>query len=64
MNSLAPVTSISNTLLTSSADGSELRNGLQTIHSTGERLLSFVDSFRQVTRIPVPRKRRSAWPIP
>jgi len=56
MNSLAPVTSISNTLLTSSADGSELRNGLQTIHSTGERLLSFVDSFRQVTRIPVPRK--------
>ncbi len=56
MNSLAPVTSISNTLLTSSAYGSELRNGLQTIHSTGERLLSFVDSFRQVTRIPVPRK--------
>lgn len=56
MNSLAPVTSISNTLLSSSVDGSELRNGLQTIHSTGERLLSFVDSFRQVTRIPSPRK--------
>ncbi len=56
MNSLAPVTSISNTLLTAAVDGSELRNGLQTIHSTGERLLSFVDSFRQVTRIPVPRK--------
>ncbi len=56
MNSLAPVTSISNTLLSSSVDDSEMRNGLQTIHSTGERLLSFVDSFRQVTRIPSPRK--------
>lgn len=56
MNSLAPVTSISNTLLSSSADEGELRNGLQTIHSTGERLLTFVDSFRQVTRIPVPQK--------
>jgi len=56
MNSLAPVTSISSTLLSLPADDSELRNGLQIIHSTGERLLSFVDSFRQVTRIPVPRK--------
>lgn len=56
MNSLAPVTSISNTLLSSPTDTERIQNGLQTIHSTSERLMSFVDSFRQVTRIPQPQR--------
>ena len=56
MNSLAPVTSISNTLLGAADNDKELHDGLQTIHSTSERLLAFVDSFRQVTRIPAPQK--------
>lgn len=56
MNSLAPVTSISHTLLTSQQDAETLRNGLRTIHTTSERLLRFVDSFRQVTRIPAPQR--------
>lgn len=56
MNSLAPVTSISHTLLTSAPDGKEMQSGLQTIHATSKRLMSFVDSFRQVTRLPAPQK--------
>ncbi len=56
MNSLAPVTSISHMLLTSEQDAETLHSGLQTIHTTSERLLQFVDSFRQVTRIPAPQR--------
>ena len=56
MNSLAPVTSISHTLLSSSGDIETMRQGLETIHSTSDRLLRFVDSFRAVTRIPTPQK--------
>ena len=56
MNSLAPVTSISHTLLSSSGDAKTMRQGLETIHATSDRLLRFVDSFRAVTRIPAPQK--------
>ena len=56
MNSLAPVTSISHTLLSSSGDADTMRQGLETIHTTSDRLLRFVDSFRAVTRIPTPQK--------
>ncbi len=56
MNSLAPVTSISHTLLSSSGDAETMRQGLKTIHTTSDRLLRFVDSFRAVTRIPAPQK--------
>ena len=57
MNSLAPVTSISNTLLNNdNNDEKILRQGLETIHSTSDRLLQFVNSFRTVTRIPPPTK--------
>ena len=56
MNSLAPVTSISHTLLSSSGDAETMRQGLETIHATSDRLLRFVDSFRAVTRIPAPQK--------
>ena len=56
MNSLAPVTSISHTLLSSSGDAETMRQGLETIHATSDRLLRFVDSFRVVMRIPAPQK--------
>ena len=56
MNSLAPVTSISHTLLSSSGNAETMRQGLETIHATSDRLLRFVDSFRAVTRIPAPQK--------
>ena len=53
---LAPVTSISHTLLAQSDDAATVRQGLETIHATSDRLLRFVDSFRAVTRIPTPQK--------
>ena len=56
MNSLAPVTSISNTLLHNKENAEVLQQGLETIHSTSDRLRRFVDSFRAVTRIPLPEK--------
>ena len=56
MNSLAPVTSISNTLLHNKENAGVLQQGLETIHSTSDRLMQFVDSFRSVTRIPPPKK--------
>ena len=56
MNSLAPVTSISNTLLHNKENAEVLQQGLETIHSTSDRLMQFVDSFRSVTRIPPPKK--------
>ncbi|MDO5460620.1 MAG: ATP-binding protein [Bacteroidales bacterium] len=56
MNSLAPVTSISNTLLHCNNEPSTMHQGLETIHSTSDRLMRFVDSFRSVTRTPPPVK--------
>lgn len=56
MNSLAPVTSISHTLLHVENDSEAVKQGLKTIHSTSDRLLQFVNSFRKVTRIPTPQK--------
>lgn len=53
MNSVTPITSLSETLL-SLADtrDEEIRRGLQTISTTGKGLLSFVESYRRFTRIP------------
>ena len=56
MNSLAPVTSISHTLLSANADAATMQQGLETIHTTSDRLLRFVDSVRALTRIPAPQK--------
>lgn len=63
MNAVTPITSLSDTLLTlmneadasdPSASQEEIRNGLQTISSTGKGLLSFVENYRRFTRIPTP----------
>lgn len=55
MNSVTPITSLSDTLL-SMAEGKdeEISHGLRTISATGKGLLSFVESYRQFTRIPTP----------
>lgn len=55
MNSLTPITSLSDTLLilTDPAD-KEITQGLQTISTTGKALLTFVESYRKFTRIPTP----------
>ena len=56
MNSLTPVTSLSETLLSlpgAQAD-EELRQGLETIRTTGKGLVNFVMSYRKRTRLPSP----------
>ncbi|MCD8093577.1 MAG: ATP-binding protein [Bacteroides sp.] len=57
MNAVTPITSLSDTLLgltEEQASKEEIRNGLQTISSTGKGLLAFVESYRKFTRIPTP----------
>ena len=57
MNSLSPITSLSETLLRTDAPlDADLMRGLRTIGDTGRRLMSFVENFRRFTRIPEPRK--------
>lgn len=55
MNSITPLTSISDTLL-SAPEGkdAETIRGLQAISATGKGLLAFTDSYRRLTRIPPP----------
>lgn len=56
MNSLTPVTSLSETLLglPGAQQDEELRQGLETIHATGKGLVNFVMSYRKLTRLPLP----------
>ena len=55
MNSVTPITSLCDTLLSmSESKDEEISHGLQTISATGKGLLSFVESYRQFTRIPTP----------
>ena len=56
MNSITPITSLSDTLLgmENKVEG-EVREGLEAINSTGRSLIRFVEAYRKVTRIPTPR---------
>lgn len=55
MNSVAPITSLSNTLLSIHTDAnSEIRKGLEMIYTTSKSLISFVESYRKFTHIPTP----------
>ena len=55
MNSVTPITSLSDTLLSLHEDAdSEIRNGLEVISTTGKTLISFVESYRKFTHIPTP----------
>lgn len=66
MNSIAPITSLSDTLLSLHKDddpeieASQLKentiNGLHVISETGKGLISFVESYRKFTRIPKPER--------
>lgn len=55
MNSVSPITSLSESLRTLVPDtSSELYKGLDVIHSTGRGIEGFVKSYRQFTHIPTP----------
>lgn len=55
MNSLAPITSLSEQLR-STKDPDIIQNGLSIISDTSKGLVDFVDNYRRLTRIPVPVK--------
>lgn len=56
MNSVTPITSLSDTLLSLHRDiDEEIRGGLEAISSTGKGLIAFVESYRKFTHIPTPR---------
>ena len=67
MNTITPVTSLSETLLkelnseelytakSSSAEQAKLKQGLETIHKTGTELLAFVNNYRRFTHVPQPK---------
>ena len=54
MNSVTPITSLSDTLLKRMEEKDELRQGLQTISDTGKGLIAFVERYRRLTHIPTP----------
>lgn len=54
MNSITPIISISNTLLSRSQTDEVHRNGIETIHNTANGLISFVESYRKYSSIPLP----------
>ena len=57
MNSVSPITSLSESLRTLVPDtSSELYKGLDVIHSTGKGIEGFVESYRQFTHIPTPAR--------
>lgn len=57
MNSLAPITSLSDTLLHLGRPlDADVAQGLETISATSRRLTAFVETFRRFSRIPEPQK--------
>ena len=55
MNTITPVTSLSETLLTRVTEDKDLKQGLETIHKTGAELLAFVNNYRRFTHVPQPQ---------
>ncbi len=54
MNSITPITSLSDSLLSQIQKKEDLYNGLKVISTTGKSLISFVESYRKFTHIPTP----------
>lgn len=58
MNTITPIASLSETLLQYSegADGN-IKDGLTTISAQSRNLIKFVESYRSLTRVPLPNKK-------
>ncbi|MEG1748341.1 MAG: ATP-binding protein [Tannerellaceae bacterium] len=55
MNSITPITSLSDTLLSLHGDANpDILGGLEVISTTGKSLIAFVESYRKFTHIPTP----------
>lgn len=56
MNSITPITSLSDTMLAMNEEiPTDIKEGLQVISSTGKGLISFVESYRKFTHVPTPK---------
>ena len=57
MNSLAPITSLSEVLIDINKDkGGDIEKGLEVINTTSKGLVEFVESYRKFTKIHIPEK--------
>lgn len=54
MNAVTPVVSLSESMMKPDIPAERLHDGLKTIHSTSQGLLSFVDNYRKFTSLPKP----------
>lgn len=57
MNTVTPISSLSETLLNFEDVSEEVRNGLTTISESSKGLIKFVDSYRKLTRVAPPVKK-------
>ena len=57
MNTVTPISSLSETLLTLENVNEEVKNGLSTISQSSKSLIRFVESYRNLTRIAPPVKK-------
>lgn len=57
MNTVTPIASLSETLLTFEGVNEEVRTGLDTISQSSKGLIKFVDSYRNLTRVAPPVKK-------
>ena len=57
MNTITPIASLSDTLLTFDGADEDIRNGLSTISKSSKGLIKFVDSYRNLTRVAPPVKK-------
>ena len=57
MNTVTPIASLSETLLTFEGVDEEVRTGLDTISQSSRGLIKFVDSYRNLTRVAPPVKK-------
>lgn len=57
MNTVTPIASLSETLLSFDGMSEEVRNGLGTISESSKGLIRFVDSYRNLTRVAAPVKK-------
>lgn len=57
MNTVTPISSLSETLLNFEGLSEDLKNGLSTISRSSKGLIKFVDSYRNLTRVAPPVKK-------
>lgn len=57
MNTITPIASLSDTLLSFDDISGEIKNGLSTISESSKGLIKFVDSYRNLTRVAPPVKK-------